>query len=47
MKALLDVDSCTSAWIANNVEGSYKRGVTLGMVMSLCVRKLDQTVSGC
>jgi hypothetical protein len=26
-----------SAWVSNNVEGSYKRGVTLGMVISLSV----------
>jgi SLT domain-containing protein len=26
------------AWVSNNVEGSYKRGVTLAMVIGLCVR---------
>lgn len=26
-----------SAWVSNNVEGSYKRSVTLAMVISLCV----------
>lgn len=30
-------DSLFSAWVSNNVEGSYKRSVTLAMVISLCV----------
>lgn len=27
-----------SAWVSNNVEGSYKRSVSLAMVISLWVR---------
>jgi hypothetical protein len=27
----------TSAWVSNNVEGSYKRSVSLAMMISLCV----------
>ena len=28
-----------SAWVSNNVEGSYKRSVSLAMTISLCVTR--------
>jgi hypothetical protein len=30
----------TIAWMSNNVEGSYKRSVALGMIISLYVTRL-------
>lgn len=37
----LDLKVSYSAWVSNNVEGSYKRSVTLAMVISLFVSCLN------